>query len=353
MNDEIEEEFSKSQINKAGIKLTTEVSKEEQENTLKIINFWRRKHSYPLLIFYKTLKRKSTKIDPKAICVQRLKRIPSIVKKLKRKYPHSKGGIKITRMQDIAGCRAILKNINKLNELYKKEYSKFKLQHKQIKVNNYILEPKEDGYRGIHLIYEYKSDKEKKEFNKLLVEIQLRTKLQHIWATAVETTSFFTGQALKSAEGEEEWFEFFRLVSSAFAIKEKMPQIANTPRDKNKLIKLIKQKEKKLKIITRMKQWNESLRIFDDLKTNAQKEFFILELDTIQDKITITSFDKKEEEKANKLLNKIEKRIYGIKEYDVVLVGAKNFQELKKGYPNYFADTKEFIKEINKMMCGR
>jgi len=41
-----------------------------------------------------------------------------------------------------------------------------------------------------------------------LIEIQIRSKLQHIWATAVETVGFFTGQAIKSNEGEKEWNDF-------------------------------------------------------------------------------------------------------------------------------------------------
>ena len=46
------------------------------------------------------------------------------------------------------------------------------------------------------------------------------------------------------------------------------------------------------------------------------------------------------------MYSQVEKKIYGKKEYDVVLVGADNVVELKKAYPNYFADTKEFIKNL-------
>ena len=42
------------------------------------------------------------------------------------------------------------------------------------------------GYRGVHLIYRYNSDR-KTEYNTLLIEMQLRSQLQHAWATAVET----------------------------------------------------------------------------------------------------------------------------------------------------------------------
>ena len=38
----------------------------------------------------------------------------------------------------------------------------------------------------------------------LRIEMQIRTKLQHIWATAVETMGTFLGQALKSRQGDQQ-----------------------------------------------------------------------------------------------------------------------------------------------------
>ena len=59
------------------------------------------------------------------------------------------------------------------------------------------------------MIYRYSSDKGKKDYNGLLVEIQIRSKLQHLWATAVETVDFFTSQTIKSNQGQKEWVTFF------------------------------------------------------------------------------------------------------------------------------------------------
>jgi ppGpp synthetase/RelA/SpoT-type nucleotidyltranferase len=336
--------YSRSQTDKAGITLSKkEITEEDKNEALEILSQWRGAHSYPLHIFKKTLKNYSEKTDRKSITVQRLKRVPSIIKKLNRVYEFQEGKIKLSRMQDIAGCRAIVKSIKNVWQL-KEQYQKSKLRHKLIKEYDYITYPKRDGYRSVHLVYKYESDRERKEYNGLLIEVQLRSQLQHIWATAVETTSLFIGQALKSSEGEAKWNEFFRLVSSAFAKMENCPIVSNTPMNEQALYKLIKEKEKELNILTRMRKWNESLRQFEDLKSEKQKEFFVLELDTIQEKITITEFSRKEETKAIDIYAQIEKKIYGKSEYDVVLVGADNMVELKKAYPNYFADTKEFIK---------
>jgi len=138
--------------------------------------------------------------------------------------------MKLSRMQDIAGCRAVVSNVSLAKKLYKEGYLRSDLKHIRVNEKDYISYPKSDGYRSIHLVYKYKSKKEgKKDYNGLQIEIQIRSKLQHLWATAIETVDLFTKQAIKSNEGEKEWKDFFRLVSSAFAIMEKPLLVPNTP----------------------------------------------------------------------------------------------------------------------------
>jgi putative GTP pyrophosphokinase len=98
-----------------------------------------------------------------------------------------------------------------------------------------------------------------------------------------------------------------------------------------------------------MENWTKSIRLFEDMKNKKNAHFFLLELDTIQEKLIITAYSKKQEEKALNDYAKAERKIYGNPEYDVVLVGAE-IEELKKTYPNYFLDTKAFIKELKKIM---
>ena len=77
-------EFSKSKTDLAGITLCDKnKSKIEKDNALEILSNWRASHSYPMHIFKKRLKRVSEKIDKNALSAQRLKRVPSIIKKLK------------------------------------------------------------------------------------------------------------------------------------------------------------------------------------------------------------------------------------------------------------------------------
>jgi hypothetical protein len=255
--------------------------------------------------------------------------------------------MKLSQMQDIAGCRAVMSNISLVYKLYKEFYVKGDLKHKIVNEKNYILNPKKDGYRSIHLVYRYKSDKDgKKDYNGLLIEIQIRSKLQHLWATAVETVDFFTRQAIKSNEGEKKWCEFFRLVSCVFAKMENTSLVE----DIDNLNSQIKKIEKELQVRTKMKQWTNSIRLFENVKNKPNIDFFLLELDTIQENLIISTYSKREEKKAILDYAKAEKKNFGKKEYDVVLVGADTFEDLEKAYPNYFVDTREFLKILDKII---
>jgi putative GTP pyrophosphokinase len=78
-----------------------------------------------------------------------------------------------------------------------------KVRAEFVKRYDYIAAPKETGYRSVHLIFKYRSQSSKhRAWNGLRVEIQLRSRLQHAWATAVETVDTFTRQTLRRAE---EW----------------------------------------------------------------------------------------------------------------------------------------------------
>lgn len=349
--------YSKSITDEAGeILKSSNATRYQDIEALTILSNWRAAHSYPMHIFKKRLNLVSEKIDSKAFSAQRLKRVPSIIKKLKRNYSGNKATMKLTQMQDIAGCRVVMSNLSLVERLYNHYYgSKSDIRHKKVNTKNYINNPKSDGYRSIHLVYRYKSDKKKNaKFNGLLVEVQIRSILQHTWATAVETVGFFTGQAIKSNEGTKEWKQFFKLISAAFAIREGTTPIPNTPSDEQQLFSEIIKSEKELNIIQKLKSWSESVRLFDELASKQKNiHYFLLELDTLQEKLTVTAYSKREEKKAIEQYTQIEQKIFGRKEYDVVLVGTDTFSELKSAYPNYFLDTRAFIKELEKIVGKR
>ena len=149
-----------------------------------------------------TLKSRTKKFNAAGIVAQRVKRFSSIQGKFER-YDW----LKLSDMQDIAGCRAIVSSVEEVHELvkvYQPKYSDHELDH----VDDYISRPKSDGYRGLHLVYRYKNTGDS-PYSGLKIETQFRSFLQHCWATAVETVDIFYREGLKSHQGSPEWRRFF------------------------------------------------------------------------------------------------------------------------------------------------
>lgn len=202
--------FSRSQVDKAGDILCQPApdtyTSERIDNEIwayDVLSNWRACHNYPINTFQATLRNRLENIDAEATVAQRLKRFPSIVLKLRR-FP----GMKAARMQDIGGLRAIVKSVNdvrKLETTYRTATPSFR--HKLVSSKDYIAHPKPDGYRSVHLVYRYQNVRTP-DINGLLLELQLRSRLQHAWATAVETMGTFLGQALKSGYGDSRWRAF-------------------------------------------------------------------------------------------------------------------------------------------------
>lgn len=194
--------FSRKQISKAGERLITSKSNEEVEEALSLINIWRTKHLHPLVVLKNSLLRLLTKNEIKAILVsQRLKRLTSIQYKLDLNPSMGLGG-----MQDIGGYRAVLNDVKDLKKL-KNALKQQKTNHKLERITDYVNTPKDTGYRSIHFIYKYSSKRDL--YDGLRIELQIRTKLQHNWATAVETAAIVTKTSLKSNQGPDEWLDFF------------------------------------------------------------------------------------------------------------------------------------------------
>ena len=78
-------------------------------------------------------------------------------------------------MQDIGGLRAVVATAKQVYELRNSYVDKSKFEHVLVSENDYIKEPKDSGYRGIHLIYKYNNRKGgAKAYEGLQVELQIR-----------------------------------------------------------------------------------------------------------------------------------------------------------------------------------
>ena len=198
-------QFSLYQVDRAGdcIRKSADPDNyDEIQQAFNIVFNWRAAHRYPLHILYVTMKERAKKVDPRALTAQRMKRFESIVRKI-----HRNKAMKLSRMQDIGGCRTIVHTKKQLDELVK-IYKSRKLRHELTGIKDYMTEPKDDGYRSVHAMYRFVGNRDTEIWNKLRVEVQLRTKLQHSWATAVETVDTFIGENIKFGEGSNDWRRF-------------------------------------------------------------------------------------------------------------------------------------------------
>lgn len=337
--------FSNSEINKSGkILIKDSPGKIELVYALDVLDKWRVSHAYPMNTFQATLRKKIKLLSGEAIVAQRLKRLPTIVAKLK-KYPE----MELSRMQDIGGLRAIVDSVDSVRKLHD-IYQKAKFDHELKNSKDYISDPKRSGYRGIHLIYKYKN-KQFPSYDGLSIELQFRSKLQHSWATAVETMGTFLGKALKSSQGNKEWLNFFALTSSAFAHLEKTPRIPGYEKlSRKQTFEAVIETEKTLGVISKMRAFTIAANMIHNRSDKKGWYYHLIILDSINKIVRIQSFSRDQLKAAASSYAKAEKRARSGEKIEPVLVSAGPLESLHTAYPNYFLDTKDFINELREIL---
>jgi ppGpp synthetase/RelA/SpoT-type nucleotidyltranferase len=130
----------------------------------------------------------------------RIKTTISIVDKLKRE------SIRLSRLQDIAGCRVVVADIaeqDRVVGLILGAFSEASLIDRRQKHSH--------GYRAVHVVI---------EIGARFVEVQIRTELQHLWAVFSEVCADAWDQSIKYGGGSPEIQENLRLKSEIVALIE-------------------------------------------------------------------------------------------------------------------------------------
>lgn len=336
--------YSRGRIRKAGDILRNESNHtvNERKEAVEIIANWRALHSYPLMVFRNTLSRKANKVanSKDVLIAQRLKRLPSIKSKLLRAE-----NMNLARMQDIGGLRSVMPTVQMVRKLHS-DYSsnKNRFLHEFSTFKDYIEYPKSDGYRGLHQVFKYQSQSTP-QYNGLQIELQIRSKKQHIWATAVETLGTFLNQGLKTGGGNDQNRRYLALCSALFSIQEKCPPLPLLDLPENELIQELRELEDSLGIIQNLQGFNVAARHIDSGGFNTGA-YNLVVLNKDSRRARIIRFTKDQLELANERYSEYEEKVHGGENLEVVLVAAGPIKNLKKAYPNYFLDTTQFSKEI-------
>ncbi len=180
-------EMSKTQIDRLGDRLK---KGNITEDDLRLLDQYRRSFAEAYEMVVGSI-RQELGLEPTG---RPAKSTTSISDKLRRE------SIRLTQIQDIAGCRLIVSDIAEQDRVVESLNKLFE--------NVNIVDRRRQssyGYRAVHVIAGCRGK---------VIEIQVRTSLQHRWAELSEKVSDMEGPAIKYGGGDKETQNFLTLVSS-------------------------------------------------------------------------------------------------------------------------------------------
>jgi putative GTP pyrophosphokinase len=159
-----------------------------ERDAIRVLERWRDLHAPVLVDATRELRRMGSPLD--ASIAARLKATASMLAKLSRS-PRSK----LDTMQDVAGCRIVLPDLDSALEVSARCGESMLAGFSVVRFYDHLSIPRPTGYRAHHLVLRH-------EERGLLVEVQVRSMLQHRWASLVEDLGRRFEQPLKHGHGD-------------------------------------------------------------------------------------------------------------------------------------------------------
>lgn len=320
--------YSKGEINRAGDLLAAEAAGRQvldadvRAKAMARVGYWRSAHLEPLKTTLEVVEDVCGR-DSSTVLVSRLKRIETTINKLNRPG-HS---FSLKTLRDIAGARLIVESDDDMLELHERlkecRYFYATIDHMSM--------PDKTGYRSMHVVY--RLDAPSSGYRDLKVEIQLRSRLQHAWATAVEAHDIISGTSLKFGMGSLEELEYFRLVSDL---------MHHDFSDEDSCKRRLSELEGSLHILDRFKMAMNSMYIVDEEPPllSRSDSCLITVIPEVQE-ISLEVFPSNREDEATRRYTELES---GPEEGAFYLLArAGSFSDLKRAYPNYYFNISEFV----------
>lgn len=342
--------YSMGEVKRAGEVLAGDLSwrdetKEGICEAFHVANNWRDAHAYPMKSMKAQMTAYCRHLDLDAICVARLKRMQAIRRKLRR-LPFS-----LNQLQDLGGCRAIMSSISEVELLANALCSKSR--HELRDEDDYIASPKRDGYRGRHLMFSFRGTGEAAIYDNRRVEIQVRTRLQHSWATAVEAIGLFRGEELKANQGSPGWLRLLYLMSAEFAEAEGCSPHHDAPPQQER-VEEIRELDHRLRAaqtlddLANVINWTEGA-----VMARTAPIYYLIIYDAETGRVTVEPcFSAKT---AVKSYDEAEARSRDARKetQNIVLVEADKIEILIRAFPNYFGDVTVFRRQLNSIVRGK
>jgi ppGpp synthetase/RelA/SpoT-type nucleotidyltranferase len=318
---------SKSRVNRAGDNVRAGTPTDED---LATIEAWRAAHRAVLNTFQAILRNRTRGTG--ITVAQRHKRKRTIFDKLRRFQR-----MKLSRMDDVAGCRLIFRNTHDLYQ-FRSEFHKARFDHKHrndLDRYDYIKTPKETGYRGIHDVYEYDVRSEVgRALAGLYVEIQYRTLVQHAWATAVELIGFVTESQPKFQEGDKRYEEAMALASEILARAFEKARGPFPDFEDREVVRRFVDLDREIGLLRTLRGLNAA----DKVVTENRNAILIF---SSEGDLEVQSY--RDATDALRALFLLEKQH---PDRDIVLVRADTSDEVRLAFKNYFSDARDFIKLV-------
>lgn len=317
--------ISKKRIRKAGDNLVAgQLSEEERLEALELVGHWRSAHIEPLHQTLLEIERICDG-DVSTVLVSRLKRIDTIVNKLGRPSL-SRQHLRLDTLRDIAGCRLIVEDEKDVLR-YADLLSKTSMYHQTV---DHMSKPKASGYRGIHVICRH--DVPDYGYKQLNVEVQIRSHLQHDWATAVETYDQIKETSLKFDQGSVRERRYFQLASAI---------MSDDVDDRDSAIQELRSLDAGLHILEELTAASDSMFVTYVGEIDRSSSC-LLTVDLGVQQVDIEVFPPQDEASAADKYTELEtkKETPGV---IYLLARAGSMKDLRFAYPNYSSDISQFV----------
>jgi putative GTP pyrophosphokinase len=166
-------------------------------------------------------------------------------------------------------------------------------------------------------------------FNGLLLEIQYRTRCQHVWASAVELVGQLTPSEPKFGRGDPKHGQFFKLVSEVFARTQEGMSSVHPDLSDAELLRRLEDLDAEINLMAMFRLTKPSAET-----TTARAVILHLGANGLK----VHPFA--DRGAASGALFKLEK---AYPDDDIVLVGADTFESIRSVYRNYFSDAADFV----------
>ncbi|MCC4787410.1 RelA/SpoT domain-containing protein [Vibrio splendidus] len=332
--------YSKKQVERAGRCIRKQEGDVEQ--AVKVIQNFRSAHTYPLTIIKNLVWKhvRSLGLLETATVARRLKRLPTILDKLQRASLNGGGSgnaIDLRRMQDIGGCRVIVQTKSELEKL-NASLDTSRTVHES-RTYSHLGAAKDSGYRGIHRCYKTYSKKSEHAWKGFNIELQLRTKLQHVWATGVEIIDVVENESIKTnpTQASKKWKRLLVIFSEFLAGKDGFIEMDDATSEALRVELFLLAQE--LHAVEKLNSFNRALDVKEISARAKEQGFTLLRYDLRTGDGSASFFPQTREQDAMAKYAELE----AVPDQDVILIAGRDIKKIEKAYPNYLGDSSTFV----------